>query len=303
MAQRNKKKLIIGAKNQTLTIAQANFVRDMLSNYYPEYEISIQSAPFSNDRIFNAPRFNPKPDLNSPDELEIALRSHTIDFAVRNLKNLPLQLPSDMVLAAYLPREDSRDALVGSRLKHILPSAVIGFENVLCAEIFKNMRPDIHIVIAIREISAIFERFRSGEFNAFVVSAADLKWMNLEREIAEYLDPRVHIPPAGQGVIVLETAASAKKIQNIVSKIHHEPTYYCAMAEIAFVRKIWQKYTLPASAHAEIIDSELHLSAVLAPEIGHPLYGSSFGKPENAERIGEELALIMVNNENFAAES
>ncbi len=303
MAVKNKKKLIIGVENQALPLAQANLVRDTLSNYYPEYEFHIQAVQLQNSALFNSPRYNQNLDRNATNELEMALRSHSIDCIVRNVKNLPLELPSDVTLAAYLPREDARDALVGSRIEHILPSAVIGFDCLLCAALFNTIRPDINIVIAIREIKAVFERFRSGEYNAIVLSAADLKWLGLEYEISEYLDPRVIIPAAGQGIIAIETNAGAKKMQDIVSKIHHDPTYYCAMAERAFVREIWQKFAIPVGAHAEIIDASLQLSVVLAPETGLPLYGNSFGLPEHAERIGQELAFVMLRNDSFSAES
>ncbi|MCW2972502.1 MAG: Porphobilinogen deaminase, partial [Thermoleophilia bacterium] len=45
--------------------------------------------------------------------LERALRDGEVDAAVHSSKDLPLEPTPDLVLAAWLPRADPRDALVG----------------------------------------------------------------------------------------------------------------------------------------------------------------------------------------------
>ena len=45
-------------------------------------------------------------------ELEFALESGSVQFAVHSLKDLPTTLPDKMAVAAVLEREDPRDAVV-----------------------------------------------------------------------------------------------------------------------------------------------------------------------------------------------
>ena len=45
------------------------------------------------------------------------LQSGAIDFAVHSSKDIPALLPGGLTLAAFLPREDPRDALVSAKAK------------------------------------------------------------------------------------------------------------------------------------------------------------------------------------------
>lgn len=84
------------------------------------------------DRILNIslPKIGEKSLFTK--DLEDALCNGVVDFVVHSLKDLPTQLPPNMVIGAVLEREDPRDALVlnenyaGKTLATLPPHSIIG---------------------------------------------------------------------------------------------------------------------------------------------------------------------------------
>ena len=52
-------------------------------------------------------------------ELEVAMREGQAQLAVHSLKDVPMQLPDDFVLAAVSEREDPRDAFVSPKYESL----------------------------------------------------------------------------------------------------------------------------------------------------------------------------------------
>jgi len=81
-------------------------------------------------------------------ELDLALLSGEIDFAVHSSKDLPTELPREIAIAGYLPREDARDAFIGrggARLDELPEGAVIGTASLRRAA--KRFRPELKTVL------------------------------------------------------------------------------------------------------------------------------------------------------------
>jgi hydroxymethylbilane synthase len=79
-------------------------------------------------------------------EIEEALLARTIDMAVHSMKDVPTALPPGLVIAAMLPREDPRDALIAGDCRRIadLPEgAVIGTASLRRAAQLLVLRPDL----------------------------------------------------------------------------------------------------------------------------------------------------------------
>ncbi|HYP10436.1 MAG TPA: hydroxymethylbilane synthase, partial [Xanthobacteraceae bacterium] len=111
--------LRIGSRGSPLALVQARQVQTALAVacgiVAEQFEIKIIRT--SGDKIQDRPLADAGGKGLFTKEIEEALLSGAIDFAVHSSKDIPAVLPAGLTLAAFLPREDPRDALVSSKAK------------------------------------------------------------------------------------------------------------------------------------------------------------------------------------------
>lgn len=107
----------IGTRGSPLALAQAQEVRRRLAQAHglPESEFEIVAITTSGDRIQSRPLSEVGGKGLFTKEIEEALLSGTIDLAVHSAKDMATLLPDGLAIAAYLPREDVRDAFISTR--------------------------------------------------------------------------------------------------------------------------------------------------------------------------------------------
>ena len=112
--------LRLGTRGSALALAQADLVRGALAASWPDLAapgaIEIVVIRTTGDRIQDRPLSAIGGKGLFTKELEEALAAGAIDLAVHSVKDLPAALPGPFALAAMLPREDPRDALIARAL-------------------------------------------------------------------------------------------------------------------------------------------------------------------------------------------
>jgi hydroxymethylbilane synthase len=105
--------LRLGTRRSPLALHQADLTRTAIHAIDPDVEIEIVEIVSEGDSDPRELR-----DINDrgifAHALERQLRDGTIDAAVHSSKDLALEPADDLVLAAWLPRADPRDALVNA---------------------------------------------------------------------------------------------------------------------------------------------------------------------------------------------
>ena len=104
------KALRIGTRGSPLALWQAHAVAALLEREGRASEICVIKT--SGDRLQDAPLSEAGGKGLFVKEIEDALLSDAIDLAVHSAKDMSVALPEGLGVAAVLPREDSRDALV-----------------------------------------------------------------------------------------------------------------------------------------------------------------------------------------------
>lgn len=105
-------KLRIGSRDSQLAVIQSRLVMDRLREAHPDWELELITMKTTGDRILDRPLEQVGGKGLFVKELDAALREGRVDLTVHSCKDLPMDLPEDLPLAAFLPREDPRDALV-----------------------------------------------------------------------------------------------------------------------------------------------------------------------------------------------
>ena len=83
-------------------------------------------------------------------EIEEALLAGRIDLAVHSSKDMPTLLPDGLVLSAFLPREDVRDAFIGRHgagLGDLPQGAMVGSSSLRRQALIRRLRPDLEVVL------------------------------------------------------------------------------------------------------------------------------------------------------------
>jgi hydroxymethylbilane synthase len=204
-------------------------------------------------------------------EIEEALRSGTIDLAVHSSKDMPTFLPAGLVLSAFLPREDPRDAFVSRQAKNLrdLPQgAVVGTASPRRRALVKRLRPDLAIVPLRGNVETRLRKIENGDADATVLALAGLKRLGLVGAATAVLDLDEFLPAVGQGAIGIETRDDDTKTRALVEAINDADTATALAIERAFLAVLDGSCRTPIAGHARVIDGVVRFRGLIAKTDG-----------------------------------
>jgi hydroxymethylbilane synthase len=105
--------IVICTRGSALALAQTNFIIGQCREYFPRLRFELKIIKTTGDKMQKTALADgglPKGLFTK--ELEVALVKGKADIAVHSLKDLPVDLPAGLVLAATPKRADVRDVLV-----------------------------------------------------------------------------------------------------------------------------------------------------------------------------------------------
>src|SRR5262245_7343039 len=166
-------RLRLGARGSALSLAQARLVTEALSG---KDEIELVTVKTTGDRLSAAGSpIEWKGDFTR--ELDEALLNGRIDFAVHSMKDVPVEVPKGLVLAAVPERQDPRDVLVsrsGGRFEDLPKGARVGTASPRRKAQLLAARPDLEVLEARGNVDTRLARLAEGRFDAIVLARAGL---------------------------------------------------------------------------------------------------------------------------------
>lgn len=230
-------------------------------------------------------------------EVEEALLEGRADLAVHSAKDLPAQGHPGLVLAAFPPRADPRDALVarapGAKLLELPEGARVGTGSARRASQLRALRPDLRVVPLRGNVDTRLRRLLEAErgLDAVLLACAGLERLGRAAEIHERIDPAQVLPAVGQGVLALQTRAG-DALAEALRALDDAPTRACLAAERAFLVALGGDCNVPLAAFAEPeAGGGLRLRALVASPDGAALVRSEQrGRVADAEAAGRRAA-------------
>ena len=264
------KKIIIGARGSTLSLSYAEKVKKLFfSASNQKKELEIQTIKTSGDK-FHDKKIS---DIGGKNifckEIENHLIEKKIDIAVHSLKDMDSFEENDLVIGAYLKRNDPRDAIVINKDRSLSSDKlIIGssskrrelqfktyFKNIIC----KNIRGNIDSRIS---------KVKKGEYDGVILALAGIKILNLEKEIKEIFPEEKIIPSAGQGVIAVQCRKDDLENLKILEKINDENTKICALTERSLLKTIGGDCHTAVGVYAKIDKDNIIISSQLFSDDG-----------------------------------
>lgn len=290
-------KIRLGTRASELALAQTGWVVDRLRGAHPGVEVEVVRITTSGDRIRDVPlaQFGGKGLFVK--EIEAALLAREIDAAVHSMKDIPGEIPDELVIAAVPLREDPRDVVVTRTAGAWSPGRRRGLRVGTCsprrAAMLRAIDDGIEIVALRGNVGTRLARVESGDVDVAVLAAAGLRRLAIEPTHWEYLDPAMVVPAVGQGCLAIETRRD--ELTELWPAIEHRDSRVAADAERAFLARVSGNCVTPLAAHAEVDGDGVALRAVIAHPSGVPILRDVIaGVAADAARLGEELAARML---------
>src|SRR5580693_1131031 len=260
--------LRIGSRGSPLALVQARDVlrRLVATSGLAADQIEIKVIRTTGDAIQDRPLAEAGGKGLFTKEIEEALAAGAIDLAVHSSKDMPTVLPAGLVLSAFLPREDARDAFIGRTAKTLgdLPTgAVIGTASPRRQALAKRLRPDVVIVPLRGNVETRLRKLEAGDFHATILAVAGLKRLGLLSAATAILEIDEFLPAVGQGAIGLETRAGDEATRALIAKINDPDTATAVAAERAFLAELDGSCRTPIGGHARINNDTVHFHGMI----------------------------------------
>jgi hydroxymethylbilane synthase len=232
--------LRIGTRGSALALAQAHETRDrlMAAHGLPQAAFAIHVIKTTGDAVLDRPLSEIGGKGLFTKEIEEALLGGAIDLAVHSMKDMPTVLPDGLTMAAYLPREDVRDAFVSPRAAGIdaLPKgAVVGSSSLRRRAQLLNRRPDLKVVEFRGNVQTRLRKLQDGVAEATFLACAGLRRLGLHDLAKAPIEPEAMLPAVAQGAIGIETRADDAATRALLAPIACGDTATRLAAERAFL--------------------------------------------------------------------
>ena len=283
-------KIRIGSRESALAVIQSQMVMDAIARTVPDAELELVTMKTTGDRILDKTLDQIGGKGLFVKELDQALRDGRADFTVHSLKDMPMEVPEDLPLAAFSKREDPRDVLVlPEGVTELDPAKPIGCSSRRRQLQLKELFPDMDIRPVRGNVQTRLKKLQDGEFSALVLAAAGLKRLGLEDRISRYFSPEEMLPAAGQGILAVQTRQGVDTA--CLAAVHDPDAACCALAERAFVRALDGGCSSPVAAYAVAEGETLTLTGLyVSPDETVVRKDSLSGPRTAAETLGETLA-------------
>ncbi|MCV0394462.1 MAG: hydroxymethylbilane synthase [Rhizobiaceae bacterium] len=284
--------LTIGTRGSALALAQAHETRRrlMAAHGLPVEAFPVEVISTSGDRIQDRPLSEAGGKGLFIKEIEEALLDGRIDIAVHSSKDMPTLLPDGLVIAAFLEREDPRDAFIGRsapRLSELPRGAVVGSSSLRRQALIRRLRPDISVVMFRGNVQTRLRKLAEGQVDATLLANAGLKRLGMADVITELL-PLEDFPPApGQGAICIETRATDARAIGMLAPLRHAETEAALVCERAFLAFLDGSCRTPIAGYARIEGDRISFSGmILSPDGSETHQIGQEGRALDAEAVG-----------------
>ena len=220
-------------------------------------------------------------------EIHEALLGGEIDVAVHSAKDMPAISPEGLVIAAALPREDPRDALILG----VAPPSVIGTGSPRRIAQLRRLFPAARFDPIRGNVDTRLRKLDDGAVDALVLACAGLRRLGLEERISRPLGATECVPAPGQGIIAIETRSADATLVVTLARLNDAAARAALAAEQAVVAELGGGCQLPLGAFAEVQGDRLTLRGIAASATGDRAVEAKLtGRRQEAVEAGIRLA-------------
>jgi hydroxymethylbilane synthase len=290
----------IGTRASRLALAQALWVRNRISDRYPDTRVEIVKIKTKGDRIADRPLSSIGGKGLFVKEIEEVLQEKKIDIAVHSLKDVPAEIPDDLHIGIIPEREDPHDVIISRNnivLGQLPQGSFVGTSSLRRTAQLLHYRPDLKVIPLRGNLDTRLRKLHTEGLQAIIVAAAGLRRMGFGERITQSLSVELMLPAIGQGALGLELRRDNHDVKSFLAFLDHYPTRVAVEAERSFLIELRGGCELPVAAHARLHGAVVSLDALVASPDGKRVFRKSMEGPAvEAQYIGTRLARMLLDS-------
>jgi hydroxymethylbilane synthase len=290
----------IVSRDSPMALAQVERVRAELAELHPGVRTEVVPVRTTGDKWLG--------DLSEVEgkgaftkEVDAALVAGEADLAVHCVKDVPADrpLPAGTTFAAFLKRDDIRDALVhpgGLTLDELPAGTRIGTSSVRRVAQLAATHPRLECVPFRGNANRRLEKLAAGEADALLLAVSGLKRIDRADVISEVLSPETMMPPIGAGILALQCREGDTELIDTVSPLGDPDTHREATAERMFLHVLQGHCNSPIAGYARMDrNGELSLRAcVFTPDGKTRLNAHEWAGRLDPATLGTSVAVALL---------
>lgn len=286
--------LTIATRASRLALWQANHVRNLLQQQYPNCNISLLELTTKGDQILDRTLSKVGGKGLFVKELELALLEGKADLAVHSLKDVPVELGPPFCMPVIMKRDDPRDAFVSNKydsLADMPAGTIVGTSSLRRESQVRERFPDLIVKPLRGNLDTRLRKLDNEEYDAIILAAVGLKRLELSDRIKGYIDVQDSLPSAGQGALGIEVLEERSDLVSWLQPLSCADSTACSLAERAVSRTLGGSCQVPLAAYAQIVNGHIQVKGLVSePDGSRVLRASGSGCVTNAESIGIKVA-------------
>lgn len=288
------KNVTIATRGSMLALWQAEHISALLRAQYPGLQVELLKIKTTGDKILDVPLAKVGGKGLFVKEIEEALLDGRADLAVHSMKDVPTELPAELVVGVIPVREAPTDSLLSVNFDGLdaLPQgAKVGTSSLRRQAQLLTLRPDLNIESLRGNLDTRVRKLLEGQFDAIVVATAGLNRLGLSAPKHEILGPPRFLPAVAQGALGIEYRKDRPEMAQLLSFLNHPETAAQVAAERGFLTGLDGGCQVPIAAWSQLDGDTLTLTGFVAGISGeNPIRLQAAGSPDKAWDLGADLA-------------
>ena len=243
------KVLRIGTRDSKLAIYQAKKVQKLLKNLGKNSVLKLIKS--TGDKNLIQPIYKMGIQGVFTKALDTSLINNKIDIAVHSLKDIPTQIPKQLLITAILKRDSPFDTLVYSKKIKILSNkSIIGTGSLRRKAQWLRKYPSHKTEDLRGNINTRIKKLNNSFWDGAIFSFAGidrLKIKNIDYEILDWM-----IPSPGQGSIAICSRKKELELTKFLNNLNCKKTELCIKIERNFINILEGGCKAPIGAYAKI---------------------------------------------------
>ena len=280
----------IATRQSPLALWQAEYVAALLSRTFPEVTPQLVKMVTRGDKILDAPLAKVGGKGLFVKELEEGMLAGDADIAVHSMKDVPMEFPEGLHLAAILEREDPSDAFVSNRfanLKDLPLNSRIGTSSLRRECQIKELFPNAEVIPLRGNVNTRLAKLDAEDYDAIILASAGLIRLGMAERITQSLAVSVSLPAVGQGAIGIECRVDDLEINEMLKALHHNETGLCVTAERAMNSRLNGGCQVPIAGFAVLENGQVFMRGLVGSPDGRLIYrAEKMGSVDQVEALG-----------------